>query len=152
MYAATDGGNEAVKARHCAARRRISVDDTSGVFASTGRCVGVAAVERRGTIIRGASAGSRARRRIERRAGTGDDREVRRVEHVGVAVPGGNFRERIGAGDEKHLQRGQTFGVQRRRVSKVYDGTVASQFEIGNLPRDERDPAASAPQRIISSR
>ena len=54
-----------------------------------------------------------------------DDHEVRQFEDLRIAVPGGNFCERIGTGDEENLRRGEAAAACNRvSVSKVYDGAV----------------------------
>ena len=93
-------------------RRRISVDDTSGVGAST-RKIDVRSrarlqVGRGGSRIRSFSIGSRSRSACNRHPRTRHHDEVREIQDLGIAAPRFNFCKRVGAGDEENLRRGQT--------------------------------------------
>ena len=57
-----------------------------------------------GRRMRAASAGSRAASGIDRVARPCDHDEVREIEHLGIALPGGNFCKRVRADDEENLR------------------------------------------------
>ena len=93
--------DEAVDRFATAARRRISVDETSGVSAAIRMIRGLAFSRRRSPRSFATRVRETIAQVIECRAGARHDPEVRGVEDLWVAVPGGDFCKGIGAGDER---------------------------------------------------
>ena len=98
-----------------------------------------------GWRMRGRSCRRPRQRRVERRARPRDDREVRRVEHVGELAPGGNFCKRVGAEDEENLRRLPALRVQRAQRVDVYDAPVRGPASMSETRYpDGRSAIASA--------
>ena len=119
MCASTGGGHQAADApagaqppadvgRRDVGRRRVDQEDRR-----PRRRVAAASA---GSRCARASCGSRVGMRRRRHARARDDDEVREIEHLGIAVPGFDFRERVGAGDEEHLRAAR---VRARRAARA---------------------------------
>ena len=124
MYAATAGGTRPSSDSRRAARPRIAVDETLGVSTATSMMRGVeGTASSAGSIMRSARAGTRPRSVSIENPGRATTTKWASVENLRIAVPGGNFCERVGPGDEENLRRRQAVAIERReRVVGITTG------------------------------
>ncbi len=114
-------------ARRPRSRRRMSVDDTGAVGASTSTMRGSGrATPPDGSTMRAASVGQSVAAAPTPASRPRDDHEVAAVEQTRVVLPGGDLPKRVGARDEEQRGASPRRGASRSSVVDVYDGSSRS--------------------------